>query len=226
MKSLLGRKKQKLKFEENATNDGNLADIAKLRDRIKELEHRAKTKARALEDSIADFCATFKVFYTPRFNSKRVIQKPKALDDNASLSKKAKSSFTWLSHERLLKKIITAVEKARGVCIVTNECFSSKTCSCCLHYTNPGASETFECHHCGAVMHRDANAAVNILRYGSSNHRMGCTERIPGSVEDARKESSRRSSVFTGPIWATRIHGAFGGACCPAPRRPVLRQMR
>lgn len=47
--------------------------------------------------------------------------------------------------------------------IEADESFTSKTCCKCEKMTNIGESKTFSCSHCGFVLDRDINAAINIL---------------------------------------------------------------
>jgi len=39
---------------------------------------------------------------------------------------------------------------------------TTKTCSCCFEVNDPGASERYNCDHCGKKMGRDINASKNI----------------------------------------------------------------
>ena len=49
---------------------------------------------------------------------------------------------------------------------ITNEAYTTQTCSCCGNMYKPGSSEVYNCLSCLKVMGRDANASKNILMKG------------------------------------------------------------
>ncbi|KAJ3098383.1 hypothetical protein HDU96_011108, partial [Phlyctochytrium bullatum] len=82
------------------------------------------------------------------------------------ICKRAKTNLNRFSHEELLKLIRQKVEAVGGQVLVTSEAYTTKTCSCCGHQQHVGTAKVFACKNksCGAVMDRDVNAAVNIMR--------------------------------------------------------------
>jgi transposase len=82
----------------------------------------------------------------------------------------AKSTYDagWgLCRHQLTYKAI----RLAGVCVPVSETFSTVTCSVCLHRTGPSGLgnllvREWTCAHCRSVLHRDVNAARNILRAG------------------------------------------------------------
>ena len=50
---------------------------------------------------------------------------------------------------------------------------SSKTCSCCgeVKHDLKLSERTYKCPHCGLVIDRDYNAAINLMKYADSQTR-------------------------------------------------------
>ncbi|KAJ3112443.1 hypothetical protein HDU96_004557 [Phlyctochytrium bullatum] len=96
----------------------------------------------------------------PAFDTKSVSSKRR----KTQLDKESKDLLKSINHEGLLKRIKQKVEASGGVVIVTSEAFTTKTCSRCGHHRTVGRARIYSCTKCKAVMDRDGNAAMNILR--------------------------------------------------------------
>lgn len=93
----------------------------------------------------------------PRFESQEIGKRMCSRNNRRSL-------FT-LNHYQFLCKLINKSKMIQGTnVIVCTEEYTSKTCgSCGIIHKNLGASEVFNCEHCGLVIDRDMNGARNIL---------------------------------------------------------------
>jgi IS605 OrfB family transposase len=73
----------------------------------------------------------------------------------------------FLFKQRLSYKALLKSKKV----FMTNEAYSSKTCSCCgWQNTELGSSKTFDCGRCSLIIDRDTNASKNILMFGIMSH--------------------------------------------------------
>jgi IS605 OrfB family transposase len=82
----------------------------------------------------------------------------------------AKSTYDAAWHS-VRHQLTYKANRLAGVCVPGNEMFSSVTCSACLVRTGPSGLSAlgvreWRCGACGALHHRDVNAAHNILRSG------------------------------------------------------------
>jgi putative transposase len=94
---------------------------------------------------------------------------------DVSSSKLIKTSFAKSTYDaawgRVRSQLTYKAKRLAGSCVSGHETFSSVTCAACGQRTGPrglralGVRE-WDCAACGAVHHRDVNAAQNILRSG------------------------------------------------------------
>jgi putative transposase len=137
---------------------------ARVRNRIDDLHHRV----------IAFLTSSFNVILLPTFRSHGVVGK----DRRPFGSDVARSLLTW-SHYKFRQRLERKAQLAPDGCVVVDatEVNSTRTCSCC-GVVNPavGASKVFHCVNpeCRIVVHRDANAARNILLLNLNQLPQGC----------------------------------------------------
>lgn len=93
----------------------------------------------------------------PRFESQEIGKRMS--------SKKNRRCLFTLKHYQFLNRLISKGKMIQGTnVIVCTEDYTSKTCGFCgIINKNLGASEVFNCEHCGLVIDRDMHAARNIL---------------------------------------------------------------
>ncbi|KAJ3102197.1 hypothetical protein HDU96_009714 [Phlyctochytrium bullatum] len=144
------------------TNDSKYVKLKNYRKEINDLHEVMRVKKIRLQDEISNFCCTFDLVIIPKFDTKGITSRNR----NKGLCKRAKTNLNRFSHEELLKLIRQKVEAVGGQVLVTSEAYTTKTCSCCGHQQYVGTAKIFSCKNkcCGAVMDRDVNAAVNIMR--------------------------------------------------------------
>jgi putative transposase len=126
----------------------------RVRNKIADLHHRV----------IAFLTSSFDVIFLPTFQSQRIVdtgRRPFGSDI-------ARSLMTW-SHYQFRQRLERKVQGTPGCCVVdATEVNSTRTCSFCgTVNNNVGASKVFCCvnESCGAVAHRDGNAARNIFLF-------------------------------------------------------------
>ncbi|KAJ3118892.1 hypothetical protein HDU96_006543, partial [Phlyctochytrium bullatum] len=159
-----------------AREDEMLKEIAEVKKRIEDgnevlrriredeviLRQKMKARIARFQDEISNFFTAFKLVVIPPLETQRLVSndKPNHIDGMS------KTILVTFSHTRLVELIKEKVSKAGGRVLLTTEAFTTKTCSRCGHHQHVGASKVFKCKNkeCGAVMDRDGNAAINILR--------------------------------------------------------------
>ena len=67
----------------------------------------------------------------------------------------------------ILRQLQYKAEWAGRELVMVDPKYTSQTCHACGKRTNPKASETLRCPHCGHFADRDVNAARNILAAGN-----------------------------------------------------------
>ncbi|KAJ3111691.1 hypothetical protein HDU96_005444, partial [Phlyctochytrium bullatum] len=141
--------------------DGNEV-LRRIREDEVSLRQKMKARIARFQDEISNFFSAFDLVIIPPLETQRLVsnKKPKQLDGMS------KSVLVTFSHTRLVERIKERVTKAGGRVLMTTEAFTTKTCSHCGYHQHVGAAKLFKCKNrkCGAVMDRDGNAAINILR--------------------------------------------------------------
>lgn len=125
---------------------------------------RIRIKIRNLVDELhrqtANYLVShYKVIFIPPFESSEMVLKSKR-----RLNSKSARSMLTLAHYRFKQLLLSMASKCGVLVVITNECYTSKTCGACghIHY-KLGGSKVFKCPHCGYIVERDANGAFNIM---------------------------------------------------------------
>ncbi|KAJ3110822.1 hypothetical protein HDU96_006259, partial [Phlyctochytrium bullatum] len=139
---------------------GKFPETRELHQHILRLRAEVKARSTRFMDEFSNFCCAFGTIVAPAFDTKSVSSKRR----KTQLDKESKDLLKSINHEGLLKRIKQKVEASGGVVIVTSEAFTTKTCSRCGHHRTVGRARIYSCTKCKAVMDRDGNAAMNILR--------------------------------------------------------------
>ena len=84
-----------------------------------------------------------------------------------------RKSIADAAWSQLIEYTSIKAEEAGRTVVLVNPRNTSKMCSGCGKLVEKGLSvRVHECPHCGLVLDRDQNAAINILRLGLSNLRL------------------------------------------------------
>ena len=103
--------------------------------------------------------SNYDVIMLPSFDTSQMIKRKNRLFG----AKTARAMATW-AHYRFRQRLIHKCYELGSKCVIVNEAWTSKTCSCCGHvHHGLGGMKTFECPNCGVIMDRDANGAKNIF---------------------------------------------------------------
>jgi putative transposase len=82
-------------------------------------------------------------------------------------SKQLKKSIADVAWTSFFKKLSCKAEEAGRIVIPVNPAYTSQDCSGCGHRKKKTlAQRIHKCKECGLKLHRDLNAAHNILRLG------------------------------------------------------------
>jgi putative transposase len=83
---------------------------------------------------------------------------------NRNIAKKTVRQMSLLSHYRFRERLIAKAQlyKEKHI-IVTEESYTSKTCTLCGALKKLKGDKVYNCSHCGNKLDRDMNGARNIL---------------------------------------------------------------
>lgn len=93
---------------------------------------------------------------------------PKRMKERADNPAVVRDKYTDASWGMLLSKVMRKAEGAGVIVVEVDPRNTSRTCSRCGHVKKalPLWQRTYRCQHCGLIMDRDRNAAINILGSG------------------------------------------------------------
>ncbi len=153
-------------------------NIKKLRDKLSKLQslraHKLITKNKANRASmkirvrstnaindlhyklIDELVSNYNDIYLPKFKSQELVKINKI--------KNVRSDLLCLKHYRFSQRINDIAERTLGCNI--HECteeWTTKTCTRCGTWNNPGLSEVYTCNACNLIIDRDINGSRNIL---------------------------------------------------------------
>ncbi len=149
---------------------GDISKISKLKFHLNTLKGSKKRKARVRISKriqnliseahwkISNFLAkNFANIYIPAFNVKQMTSKK-----NRTLNKQTKRNMLSWSHYEFRMRLIHQARKYSANVWVTNESYTSKTCTNCGTINETlGGKKTFNCAHCHLSIGRDINGARN-----------------------------------------------------------------
>jgi len=152
--------------------NSDISRISKLEQHKKSLKGSRKRKARAriakkIENLVKDvhwktgkfLTKNFENVYIPSFNVKQMTKK-----SNKTLTKNTKKAMLNWSHYAFRMRLIHQARKNGANVWVTNESYTSKTCTRCGELNdNLGSKKVFNCTKCHLKIGRDINGARNIL---------------------------------------------------------------
>ncbi|KAJ3108949.1 hypothetical protein HDU97_009682 [Phlyctochytrium planicorne] len=95
----------------------------------------------------------------PEMNTEKISR------EKSNLGRKNKTTLQTLSHEGLLRALKKKCALLGVQILIWTEPYTTRRCSKCLHLNPKVHGKTFHCQGCHAVLHRDGNAAMNILRH-------------------------------------------------------------
>ena len=137
---------------------------AKERYRMKKVQERLRTKIQNLVKDchwkVGDFLTTnFSTILIPAFNVKDIINKK-----NRRLRKiTVKNLIDWC-HYLFRLRLLHQAKKNNCSVVITNESYTSKTCSVCGHiHQKLGGNKVFKCPNCDIIIGRDVNGARGIF---------------------------------------------------------------
>ena len=90
--------------------------------------------------------------------------------DERKINKSTTRGILSLSHFSFRQRLIYQCKKQKNLLIITEEPYTSKTCSNCGNEQEIGSKKTFECEKCKIKIDRDYNGARNILLRTLTKH--------------------------------------------------------
>ena len=88
---------------------------------------------------------------------------PTGMLKGKSLHSSVKRKMLALSFFKFKQRLIYKCKSNKNVLIITNESYTSRTCTNCGHLNNKSTDKTFRCESCRYEIDRDINGARNIL---------------------------------------------------------------
>lgn len=134
------------------------------RQKLKKAWFRVSDKIKHLRDevhwkTINWLVTNFKNVLIPEFSVSNMVTK-----NNRKLHKKTVRQMLSWSHYLFRKRLIQKAIVTGTNIWVTNESYTSKTCTNCgFEHTKLGGSKVFKCPNCNVIIDRDYNGARNIL---------------------------------------------------------------
>jgi putative transposase len=92
------------------------------------------------------------------WSTKRCVNKKKSV-----LNGLTKDKLMYLNYYVFLQRLTYKCNTKKNNLIITNEAYTSKTCSRCGTSQNIGASKIYNCKECNLIIDRDINSCKNIL---------------------------------------------------------------
>jgi putative transposase len=106
-------------------------------------------------------------------NTYQVIAFEKLEPQQMGRSRSLRKSIADAAWSQLIQYTCNKAEEAGRMVVLVNPRNTSKMCSCCGNLVEKDLSiRVHRCPHCGLVLDRDQNAAINILRLGLQNLRL------------------------------------------------------
>jgi hypothetical protein len=132
-----------------------------------DIEMKVKHLIKEIHCKLVNFlCRTYKTIIVPKFSTQQMCDKHKKdpTKPRRKINKRTAFIMARWSHYAFRERLI-AKGKVEGCNVVVGtEEYTSKTCSACFNVKdNLGRAIKYNCLNCGAKMHRDVNAARNIL---------------------------------------------------------------
>lgn len=147
--------------KENTKNPGRTCK--RLRNKAKQLEERAKHLITDIHRKIVRFLSErYETIIIPKFNPRRICQKKDSTGKYVrNISKGTSRRLLRWSHYKFRQLLLA---KCGTRVIVGTEEYTSKTCGNCFNiHWKLGDSKVFKCPTCKFSIHRDLNAARNIM---------------------------------------------------------------
>jgi putative transposase len=127
------------------------------------IEQKVKDRVSDIHRKLSKFlCERYDKVIIPKFDTKSMVEKigPKKRKIGPKTSK---SMICW-SHYKFRQLLINKGEVTGSKVVVGTEEYTSKTCGRCGNEKmNLGSDKVYNCDSCGISIHRDVNAARNIL---------------------------------------------------------------
>ncbi len=162
---ILCSKRDKIKNIKNKTKE-NKRSIRNINRRLSLLRTKIKNKIRDLHLKKSSFlCSNFENIIITEFETQKMSQK-----DERKINKSTTRGILSLSHFSFRQRLIHQCTKQKNLLIITEEPYTSKTCSNCGNEQEIGSKKTFECEKCKIKIDRDYNGARNILLRTLTKH--------------------------------------------------------
>ena len=130
--------------------------------RKKALTKRHEKKINIIDDlhwkTINDLLKNNDIIFYGDIKSHDIIKK--------SSNKNLKRSFNDLKFYKFKERLKYKAEVENKLVVITNEAYTTKTCSFCGNIYDPKNNKIYTCFTCNKIFDRDVNAAKNILMKG------------------------------------------------------------
>jgi putative transposase len=129
----------------------------KIKFKMARINRKISNLVKDLHRKIACWLAkNYRIIFVPSYRIKKIYAQGKQNKTN----RKNQLNYAWYKFRQLLEYHCV---KHGSVVVEVSESYTSKTCSCCgkIH-ENLGSNKLFQCPHCGHILDRDLNGAINI----------------------------------------------------------------
>jgi putative transposase len=147
----------------------------KVRDRLALLQRRiANARSSYLHQVSARLAKTYAFIAVEKLQIKNMTGSARGTADEPGTNVRQKSGLNRALLDAALAKLLAytsyKAERAGGMVVKTEAAYSSQDCSSCDERVPKALSERWHRCSCGTLLHRDHNAAINILKRALSAH--------------------------------------------------------
>lgn len=142
----------------NLYNSNECKNPIKVKKLINSLRIKLKNRIDDMHWKSINYLTTHKHIVIGNWSTKQCVNKRKSV-----LNGLTKDKLMNLNYYTFLQRLQYKCNTKKINLIITNEAYTSKTCSCCGNYKNIGASKTYKCDNCNLEIDRDINSCKNIL---------------------------------------------------------------
>jgi transposase len=122
------------------------------------LRERLKNKVKDMHYKIIDFLQKYKNIFIGKLSTKSIISNKSSI-----LSKERKQLAQDISYYSFLQRLKYKCKIYNNNIVITEEHFTTKSCSKCSNIKDIGKLKIYECKKCNLKLDRDVNSARNML---------------------------------------------------------------
>ena len=134
----------------------------KLKEALKKYHRKIKNKVKDMHFKVAhELVNTYDNIFIGKLSTRKILSK-----NNKKINKRTRRMIGILSPYQFRQILIYMGYKYGSIVHEVSEYLTTKTCSCCGHLNEVGASKEYKCKYCKLEVDRDENSAKNHLKIG------------------------------------------------------------